>query len=331
MNNELTNKMDDLLVKYLLDETSAEENKQVVQWLSASEENQQYYDDLKLIWKKSLPDSAQSDIDEDLAWEKLQKKITHSPVIRQINSGINFRMLYRIAATVVILFTAGFIIYRFAGRSVPMLTINAVNTPQNDTLPDGSTVALNINSSISYPEKFTGNSREMNLKGEAFFKITPNKELPFIIHTRQLSVRVVGTSFNVKEFNNDSAQIIVETGIVKVYSGADTVLLIKGESVVYNSVTHSFHKSASKGQHYDYYFTKTLVFENTELSEVVNVLNTIFNSKLVITSEQVKDCRLTATFRNESIETIIHILQQTFGLTVTMKNGQTYLNGYGCN
>jgi len=47
MNNELTNKMDDLLVKYLLDETSAEENKQVVQWLSASEENQQYYDDLK--------------------------------------------------------------------------------------------------------------------------------------------------------------------------------------------------------------------------------------------------------------------------------------------
>ncbi len=332
MNNEITNKMDDLLVKYMLGETSAVENAEVKQWLSLSESNQRYYNELQRTWEISLSAAEHSGIDEDKAWENLQKRISEKPVIKRINPESNTGRLLRIAAIVVVIFSIGFFVYRFSKPDITMLTVSAIHTPHNDTLSDGSTVALNTNSTITYPEKFSGNMREVNLKGEAFFQVKPNKNQPFIIHTGTLNVRVVGTSFNVKEFNSDSAQVIVETGIVKVYAGgSDTVLLMKGEGVVYNAATHSFRKSSTTSKYYDYYFTKTLVFENTELSEVVKVLNTIFNSKLVISKENMKTCRLTATFRNESIETIIHILQQTFGLTVTTKDGQIFLNGNGCN
>lgn len=334
MNNEITNRMDDLLVKYMLGEASVAEISEVQQWLSQSGHNQRYYNELQQVWEKSLSAVEHLDIDENKAWENLHEKILKEPVVRKAYSdtGIGIGKLLRIAAITIVVFTAGFFIYRLTAPDVTMRSVSAIHSPQNDTLPDGSAVALNTHSTISYPEKFSGKMREVNLKGEAFFRITPNKSQPFIIHTQILDVRVVGTSFNVKEFNSDSAQIIVETGIVKVYAaGADTVLLMKGESVVYNAVTHSFRKSVSAGKYYDYYFTKTLVFENTALSEVVKILNTIFNSKLVISKEQMKSCRLTATFKNESIETIIHILQQTFGLTVTEKDGQIFLNGNGCN
>lgn len=331
MNNELTNHMDDLLVKYLLGETTVAETAEAEDWISLSEQNRRYFDELKLIWEKSLPETGNLNIDENKAWEKLQQKISHKPVIRKINSSTNYRSLLRIAAMFIAVLTVGFIIYRAANRNVTMLTMNAINAPVTDTLPDRSSVVLNNNSSLTYPEKFSGKTREVNLKGEAFFHVTPDKKQPFIIHTEQLSIRVVGTSFNVKEFNSDSAQVIVETGIVKVYSGNDTVMLTKGESVVYNTQTRMFRKSSVTGKYYDYYYTKTLIFDNTELSEVVNVLNNIFKSKILISKERTKSCRLTATFKNESLETIIQILQQTFGLTVTNKDGHIYLNGNGCN
>src|SRR5690606_2603405 len=67
-------------------------------------------------------------------------------------------------------------------------------------LPDGSTVLLNNNSSLDFPQQFTGDTREVILKGEAYFDIKPDASRPFIIHTGKVKTRVLGTAFNIRAY-----------------------------------------------------------------------------------------------------------------------------------
>ena len=94
----------------------------------------------------------------------------------------------------------------------------------NDTLPDGSFVTLNKNSSIHYPKKFPGRKRNIELKGEAFFTVTPDKEKPFVISVNDVTVTVVGTSFNIKSVSGKT-QVVVESGIVQVTKNNKTIEL----------------------------------------------------------------------------------------------------------
>ena len=92
-------------------------------------------------------------------------------------------------------------------------------------MPDGSVITVNKNSTLSYPSEFKGKTREVALNGEAFFKVTPNKEKPFIIHVNDVTVRVVGTSFNIRS-EKGKTEVIVETGIVQVTKNKRTVSLL---------------------------------------------------------------------------------------------------------
>ena len=322
--------MDDLLVKYMLGEATSSEKEAVEQWLSLSGSNKKYYAEMENTWKKSLPESETLSVDTNKAWESLSKKLkTTEPKVIKLPI---YQRLLRIAAVLILPLAIAIFVMKNSGKpEVQMVSFKAIAEPQTDTLSDSSTIALNKNSTISYPNHFTGNTREISLKGEAFFHVTPDKKKPFIIHADDVNITVVGTSFNVKQFSNDSTEVIVETGIVKVSDGKDSVQLVKGDRAIYSKNDHSLHKTTTVNKYFNYYFTKTLIFDNTELNEVVKVLNATLDANLVISKEQIKTCRLTATFKNESVKSIVAILEQTLGLTATTQNGQTYLSGNGCN
>src|SRR6185295_8602769 len=74
-----------------------------------------------------------------------------------------------------------------------------------DTLSDGSVITLNKRSTITYPSKFKGNTRAIALKGEAFFNVAPDQKKPFIISVNDEQETVVGTSFNIKSENGNTA------------------------------------------------------------------------------------------------------------------------------
>ncbi len=84
-------------------------------------------------------------------------------------------------------------------------------------LPDKSIVYINSGSKVSYPVEFVGASREVFLSGEAYFKITTNKQIPFIVHTADMDIRVTGTEFNVSAYSDDSfTQTVLVSGVVAV-------------------------------------------------------------------------------------------------------------------
>lgn len=124
-----------------------------------------------------------------------------------------------------------------------------INMPQSSTstlevpsgaefsisLSDGTKVWLNSESSITFPTKFTGNTREIKLSGEAYFEIAHNKELPFIVDVNDVKITVLGTKFNVMAYaDEDNIETTLINGAVKVQTSNSEQVLVPGEQILWN-------------------------------------------------------------------------------------------------
>lgn len=319
------NMNDDLLVKYLVGETDADETAIVKDWLNASENNLKYYNDFKKIWEESLLIASQkTTINEDEAWKRFQNRIHEKDNIIKIPKKSYSRWL-QIAASIILISTLGWLGYSYFENNSDdkLIQIYASNSTINDTLPDGTIVTLNQNSSLSY-KKFAGHTRPVTLKGEAFFKVAPDKTKPFIIYVNDVKVKVVGTSFNVKN-KNGTTTVNVETGIVKVSRNKDEVELRKGEKVVIANKQTGLLKSVSKGRLYNYYRNKELVCDQTPLQELVDALNEIYNVNIIIKTASLQEKPLTTIFKNQSLDQILEVIQETFTIKIERKDNQIIL------
>lgn len=91
------------------------------------------------------------------------------------------------------------------------------------TLSDGSTLHVNSGTEVIYPNRFTGNRREIYVNGEAFLEVTPDADQPFMVKTRDIEIRVLGTKFNVQAYEEDhDIQVVLVSGAVQVITDKDT-------------------------------------------------------------------------------------------------------------
>lgn len=316
MNRE-NNSIDELLIKYLLGEADAREHLTVQKWRNAKPENEKYFEGFRLIWEQSKYAESKNTIDENAAWERMKLRIQDAPAqhtpTKKVALSINTFM--RVAAVLVVLL-GGFWFYTMQSNS--MIIVQSELTTKIETLPDGSVVTLNKNSSISYPKQFKGNTREISLSGEAFFNITPNKEMPFIIAANGVSIKVVGTSFNVKTAI-EKTEVIVETGIVEVSKKEKSVRLNPKEKAIVLKESAPV-KDVSKDALYNYYRTNEFVCNNTPLWRLVEVLNDAYGSQISIGNSTVKNLPLTATFKNENLNDILNIISETLDVSIA-RNG----------
>ncbi|RZJ83218.1 MAG: DUF4974 domain-containing protein, partial [Chryseobacterium sp.] len=205
------------------------------------------------------------------------------------------------------------------------LTARTSRTIKIDTLSDGSIVTLNRNSELEYPSKFGDQQRQVVLaKGEAFFKVTPNKEKPFLIKTGNTFIRVIGTSFNVK-MKNGSVEVIVESGKVQVSKGDKRIFLLPGEKILISEHAAELKKELIPDLLYNYYRSNEFVANNTPLWRMVEVLNEAYDSHIVIKNPAIKYLPLNTTFKNESLEEILQVIGHTFNISVEQKQKEIIL------
>ena len=116
--------------------------------------------------------------------------------------------------------------------SVPA-QLMAISTPRGKdyhlTLADGTQVWLNAESHLEFPDRFTGDKREVRLQGEAYFEVKKDVKRPFIVHTDYLSTRVLGTSFDVRAYSRKDASVTLVSGRVQVKTGDLAQILSPGE------------------------------------------------------------------------------------------------------
>jgi transmembrane sensor len=315
---------DDLLVKQLLGEASAEEQEEVKQWLAADPANTAYYNQLKQVWDTSRELAASSVVDENKAWEKFRQRV-HTPAENKKPRLIPFPWI-KIAASILFVIGLGWIGYKVLGpgRPVKELIVQTEQTVLTDTLPDGSVVTLNKASSIAYPSRFKGKTRPVTLKGEAFFNVAPDKKKPFTISVNDVQVTVVGTSFNVKSHGGNT-EVVVETGIVKVTKNGTTVELKAHEKITIPAKDVVIQKEEVSDQLYQYYRTREFVCDDTPLWKLVEVLNEAYDVHIVIRRNELRDLRLTTSFNNESLDQVLEVIRITFDIRISKTGNQVIL------
>jgi ferric-dicitrate binding protein FerR (iron transport regulator) len=183
---------------------------------------------------------------------------------------------------------------------------------------------LNKRSSLQYNQAYNSKNRDIQLSGEAFFSVAGNNELPFIIRSGDVQVKVLGTSFNVKA-DTDKTVIIVETGKVRVEK-ADAVIYLKaGEKATMYTGGQLPVKRSNEDSLYNYYRTKRFVCNGTPLRELVDALNNVYEQQIVLSDEKAGALPITTTFTNKPVTEIVAVICATLQLTATEQNNTIIL------
>lgn len=330
---------DDLLVKFLLGEISNEEILQVDAWLNESDENQKYLDELELTWiesgKMELKPVA---IDKPLAWDKLSDRIDKFDSEKEKGRIIDLRKrALRFTANVAAVLIVAIGLFKiiqtnFSNQVLVADKSAAVNT----VLADGSEIVLNSNSTLTYPKKFRGKVREVKLQGEAFFKVESNPQKPFIIDAGIGKVEVLGTHFNVNAADKGIVEVTVTEGTVKLFNvdsltlDTNSVILKAGQKGIISQLFKIPAKIISNKPDALFWVNKTLIFDGTELSKVIHLLEKNYHISINVTNPSLYNCQLTSTFQNSTADEILEVIAFTFNIKLKKENNIYILQGESC-
>jgi ferric-dicitrate binding protein FerR (iron transport regulator) len=173
-------------------------------------------------------------------------------------------------------------------------------------LSDGTRITINGGSELEFPEKFAGAERVVYLKeGEAYFEIAKNARQPFIVKTSQLKIKVLGTSFSVRDYNNEShASVSVNSGTIELEGRQ----LTAGSGSVLDKHTRTFTKLDIDTTATTAWIRGEFIFQDATLQQILQVLQHRYPVHVVVKDPQLLQHRFTATFRNNSIQSIIEQL-----------------------
>jgi ferric-dicitrate binding protein FerR (iron transport regulator) len=211
--------------------------------------------------------------------------------------------------------------------------VSADSTINDNQLPDGTLISLNQNSVIEYQKDFSEDERKVKMSGEAFFKVKPDPERPFVIEAQKAIITVLGTSFNVKALNDEAAvEVMVEEGLVELANPdkSESALLRVGEKGIFLRETNEVKKETDIDVESLYWLNKTLLFRDTKLSLVFATLEKLYEVEIKVENRQILNCMLTAKFSNETIDHILDHISVIFELTIEKQAKTITIKGNGC-
>ena len=233
------------------------------------------------------------------------------------------KLLVRIAA-VVVLAACIYVISRYEdSRPIPTPVVESLTQKNNPAgrksqvfLPDGSIVWLNSASSLEYVTNFTRDKRIVKLKGEAYFDVVKDPSRPFIVESTGMSIRALGTAFNVKAFEEDQdVKVVLVEGRVRIEHPADqdtalaTTFLDPGEYLLFNKLDQNTTKGKANVDATMAWKNGVIHFERASLSEVIAKLERWYGVHFEIENESNKGpWDYSAEFDNQSLESVLKSL-----------------------
>jgi transmembrane sensor len=319
-----------LIVRYLSNEATSEEQLQLFEWMSHDALHQKLFNEYCDLWGKSYKHPISFNTSE--AMQRLQHRIA---VEQASVEAPTTTVWLKIAASLLILFVTALSVY-FLGKysessTTPTYTARSTASGQKITLTltDGSVVRLNANSTLRFPEEFKGMKREVYLQGEAFFEVQKDSLRPFIIHTGDVHTQVLGTSFNIK---TSVSQIIVAvaTGKVKVTSGARTEFLLPKDKITYWLQDNYWKREKTDLERELAWKSNTIIIENKTLREAADILEKWYGVHISFENNAIKNCRITGKYKNESLENVLKAISYSTETKFTLKQKEVMLYGKGC-
>lgn len=265
---------------------------------------------------------------ENRIWKKIMHRINRQTVSNQL-------FIYKIvaiAASFLLLIATSSLIYFNKQQSGQYMYIvsSGVRSIESVLLPDGTEVRMGPNSRLTYPADFKGKTRDVNLIGQAFFSVAKDKEKPFTVHTDNMEVTALGTSFEVfnYEYENRIEAILLE-GKVRVGLGNNIdskqrkeIILTPDEMLVYDKSDQTVRvKNVNAESYSGWKNLGILSFENERLSTIISRLEPWYGRKIKCPEDIAEEYRFTFKVRDESLERILFMLNNSSPVKYKEING----------
>lgn len=206
-------------------------------------------------------------------------------------------------------------------------TINTLVVPKGGefsiVLADGTKIWLNADSRLKYPTSFSGNKREVELEGEAYFEVQHDDQMPFFVKTSRSTIRVYGTTFNVKAYPDDSFQkTTLETGSIGLLVNDKEFRLTPNEQAILNTskevdILKVNARQQSVWRHGRFLFT------NERLEDIMAQLGRWYDVNIFFIGEKAKELHFSGEIdRYEKIDKVLHMIELTTNISFSI-NGKT--------
>lgn len=197
---------------------------------------------------------------------------------------------------------------------------------QKVVLPDGTKVILNAGSYMKYPRQFGKEDRYVHFKGEAYFDVAKNKDCPFIIQSQDYKIRVLGTTFNLNNYeDSEELQLTLCTGKVLMNFGEEQLKLAPGEQLVLDKTNMHLEREHVNTQNYMLWMQNKLYFNRTPIQEVTRRLERVYNYTIQLDSSFVFNNFLSGTHDNRSLEAVLESIRLATGIKYRKENNSYIL------
>lgn len=306
--SEEHNIIEKLLPLYCEGKITTKEKEIVEDWIHQSEEHYNIARQIYMIYLASDSLSIMGQVDTEKALEKVGGRIRRSRLKTAFIWG------QRVAAILFFPLLIAYLVQLFTPDNPDIRMLEVRTNPgmtTSLTLPDGTKVSLNSESSLIYPEVFKGDSRSVRLSGEAFFEVVKDKTKRFVVSTpHNVQVEVLGTSFNMEAFKWDSiVSTTLISGKVSFITQTGKTNMKPGEKLVYNVQTNQANIYQTSGEAEISWKDGMIIFRKTPFKEALRMLTKRYNVNFVVTTDRYKNDSFTGSFSNHRLEQILDIFK----------------------
>ncbi|UZR99918.1 FecR family protein [Chondrinema litorale] len=315
----------DKILRYFADEASTTEAEEVISWFNTKEGAA--YLESSFFQNDEEDSSVSSHFFTENAFYNLDRRIQKDDEKEAIHNELKRRHKRQssLIAASLVLIVAFISLYTYKleqhkiKNEITSVKLEVRENPKGQKstllLPDGTEIKLNVESRLVFEEGFKGNERKVYLNGEAFFNIAEDKTRPFIVYVNDsIEVKALGTSFNIKAFQDESnINIALTTGKVqitnrfekKVKQDIGAYYLIPGEAYSFNTETGISSSSTFDIRQVIAWKDGYLIFNDTPFEESKRMLERWYGVEIEIKSKYRRITPFTGEFHNESLKNIL--------------------------
>ena len=307
-----------LLPGYLSGDLSDKDRSIVDEWRKESPENEALYHESLKAWEAI---SLLHEMEQFNSFEALKKVNTKLSQSWFSKWRINIQRAAAILLLPLLVYSGYLTIQNLSLKKMPeeYVMMQTVTSRQGMItqflLVDGTKVWLNSGSELQFPSSFTGDMREVKLRGEAFFEVVKNEKQPFRVNAKELKVDVLGTSFDVLSYDDDTqSEVTLIEGRVSLSSEKGKAkkefgTIHPGQRAVFKEESQEVYTEEVEVDKYISWRDGNLIFRDDQMEDVIRRLSRWFNVEIVVNDPEIKSYVYTATFRNENLEQVLKLLK----------------------
>ncbi len=319
MENKKDTRTFKILHLYLKNRFSPETEKKVQHWI-INEAHSPEKEKASLEYWDELP--VTEDAGTYAALERVNRRIGH-PAKQAVRIPLHtqktlFAKISRVTAILIplLLIGGGYLFYNQQQNKMIEVSV-AYGDTRHLLLPDSSEIWINAGTHIRYPKNFSQTERVIHLDGEAYFSVKKDEAKPFIVQTQELSVKVLGTRFNVKAYTGDEKVTTTLTnGEVKVSTPNDSRVLQPNDQLTYDRNTSAIEVIQVPAEETDGWLSGQLLFHNSSLAEIIQTLERRFGMSINNQTRIPVSKLYTVKFvRNETLDEVLDVLEDVVGFS----------------